>query len=121
MPVSKSRRVPAADAAQKSERSSRVLKATKAAPPTTTSPADAWVPPSDNVEQIRPPLRLLSKKQLLDRIDVSFPTIWRWMRAGTFPRARTIGDLKSVWLESEIEAWMAALPVRRLKDDGAAQ
>jgi predicted DNA-binding transcriptional regulator AlpA len=42
------------------------------------------------------------------------------MRAGKFPRARTVGDLKSVWLESEVEEWMSALPVRRLKDDSEA-
>jgi predicted DNA-binding transcriptional regulator AlpA len=39
------------------------------------------------------------------------------MLAGTFPRARAIGDLKSVWLESEVEAWINALPTRHLKDD----
>jgi predicted DNA-binding transcriptional regulator AlpA len=38
------------------------------------------------------------------------------MRAGTFPRSRVVGG-KSMWLLSEIEEWMAALPVRRLKGD----
>jgi hypothetical protein len=38
------------------------------------------------------------------------------MRAGTFPRSRVVGG-KSMWLSSEIEAWLAALPVRQLKGD----
>jgi predicted DNA-binding transcriptional regulator AlpA len=41
------------------------------------------------------------------------------MRKGKFPRARSIGG-KSVWIESEIEAWIATRPVRRLKGDGEA-
>jgi|SRR5580692_12461881 prophage regulatory protein len=105
------------------ERSRRALKTVKETSRTTTAPGLVWTPPAnppiddDDVETIRPPLRLLSKKQVLDRVGVSFPTIWRWMLAGTFPRARAIGDLKSVWLESEVEAWINALPTRHLKDD----
>jgi prophage regulatory protein len=96
------------------ERSRRALKTVKAAARTTTAPANVWTPP----ENIRPPSGLLDKKQVINRVGVSFPTIWKWMRAGKFPRARTVGDLKSVWLESEVEAWVAALPLSRLKDDG---
>ena len=105
------------------ERSRRALKTVKETSRTTTASGLVWTPPAnppiddDDVETIRPPLRLLSKKQVLDRVGVSFPTIWRWMLAGTFPRARAIGDLKSVWLESEAEAWINALPTRHLKDD----
>ena len=35
---------------------------------------------------------------------------------GKFPRARVVGG-QSMWLSTEIEAWLAALPVRRLKGD----
>ena len=31
-----------------------------------------------------PPLRLLSKAEVLAMVGVSFPTLWCWMRAGTF-------------------------------------
>jgi predicted DNA-binding transcriptional regulator AlpA len=119
MPVSKSERRRALQ-----ERSRRAMKAVKATARTTTAPLNVWLPPpatnhTDDVEKIRP-WCLLNKKQVIDRVGVSFPTIWKWMRAGKFPRARTVGDLKSVWLESEVEAWMSALPVRRLKDDSEA-
>ena len=61
-------------------------------------------------------IRLLDKAEVLAIANVSFPTVWAWMRAGTFPRSRVAGG-KSVWLSSEIEAWIAGLPVRRLKGD----
>jgi hypothetical protein len=38
------------------------------------------------------------------------------MRAGTFPRARVVGG-RSMWRSDEVDAWMAALPVRPLKGD----
>jgi predicted DNA-binding transcriptional regulator AlpA len=60
--------------------------------------------------------RLLSKREVLAIVGVSYPTVWAMMRAGTFPRARVVGG-KSMWLSSEIEAWLAALPVRQLKGD----
>jgi predicted DNA-binding transcriptional regulator AlpA len=64
-----------------------------------------------------PPTRLLSKRQVLDIANVSYPTLWVWMRQGSFPRSRAVGG-KSMWVSTEIEAWMAALPLCRLKGDG---
>jgi predicted DNA-binding transcriptional regulator AlpA len=66
-------------------------------------------------------LRLLTKPEvLLIAGGVSYPTLWSWMRAGTFPRSRVVGG-KSMWRSDEVQAWLDALPVRRLKgdDDGA--
>jgi prophage regulatory protein len=66
-------------------------------------------------------IRLLSKPEMLDRIGLSFPTVWNLMREGKFPRSVVLGN-KTAWVESEIEAWIAALPRRRLKgDDGLQQ
>lgn len=61
-------------------------------------------------------VRLLSKAEILVLTGLSFPTIWQWMRDGRFPRARVLGG-KSCWLSSEVDAWITALPVRRLKGD----
>jgi predicted DNA-binding transcriptional regulator AlpA len=61
-------------------------------------------------------VRLLDKYEVCSLANVTFPTIWAWQRAGTFPRSRIVGG-KSMWLSSEVEAWMAALPVRPLKGD----
>lgn len=59
---------------------------------------------------------LLTKRDVLAITSVTFPTIWMWMRAGKFPRARVVGG-RSMWLSTEIEAWLAQLPVRTLKGD----
>lgn len=64
-------------------------------------------------------VRLISKPEVLDKVGVTFPTIWKWMREGKFPRSRQLGG-KSCWIESEVEAWINALPTRRLKGDEAA-
>jgi predicted DNA-binding transcriptional regulator AlpA len=63
-----------------------------------------------------PPVRLLDKADILAITHVTFPTVWAWMRAGAFPRSRIVGG-KSMWLSSEIDAWLAELPVRQLKGD----
>jgi predicted DNA-binding transcriptional regulator AlpA len=67
-----------------------------------------------------PDTRLLSKSEVLAIANVTFPTIWSWMRAGNFPRSRIVGG-KSMWLSTEIDAWLAGLPVRPLKGDAAAE
>jgi predicted DNA-binding transcriptional regulator AlpA len=58
-----------------------------------------------------PPTKLIFKRQLLERVPLSFTTIWRLTREGKFPRARQIGQ-RSVWVESEVEAFLQALPLR---------
>jgi predicted DNA-binding transcriptional regulator AlpA len=75
---------------------------------------------SSELEARAPPLavRLLSKQEVLGITGVSFPTVWAWMRAGKFPRSRIVGG-KSMWHLSEIEVWLARLPVRPLKGDSA--
>ena len=61
--------------------------------------------------------RLVHKIELLERTGLSYPTLWKLMRKGQFPRSRVISTGKVVWMDSEIEAWFDALPVRRLKGD----
>jgi predicted DNA-binding transcriptional regulator AlpA len=64
--------------------------------------------------------RLLDKAELLRRVPWSFPTIWAWMRAGTFPRSRMFGQ-KSVWLESEINDFISSLPIAPIKEAGSEE
>jgi predicted DNA-binding transcriptional regulator AlpA len=64
-------------------------------------------------------VRLLSKLEILERTGVTYVTIWKMMRAGTFPRSRMLGG-KSCWIESEFNAWIATLPKTRLKGDTEA-
>lgn len=68
-----------------------------------------------------PPVRLLSKAEVLRITGVSFQSLWVWMRAGKFPRARIAGvggnSSRSVWRSDEVDEWLASLPVRRLRGD----
>jgi predicted DNA-binding transcriptional regulator AlpA len=54
---------------------------------------------------VTPKIRFIDRKEVLSRIPVSFPTLWSWMRAGTFPRSHAIGS-RSVWFEHEVENWI---------------
>lgn len=64
---------------------------------------------------VRPGVRLLSKGEMLDKVGVTYPTIWKLMRQGAFPRAVVIGGGKNAWLEHEVDEFIAKLPRRRLK------
>ena len=54
--------------------------------------------------QSQGPPRLLDKGQVCAICNVSFPTVWAWMRAGTFPRSRAVGG-KSMWLSRATHRW----------------
>jgi prophage regulatory protein len=75
--------------------------------------ADAFIEDQESVP------KLLTKRQVLARICLTYPTIWKWMQEGRFPRAREVGG-KSCWVESEINHWIETLPIRRLKSDKEA-
>jgi predicted DNA-binding transcriptional regulator AlpA len=67
-----------------------------------------------------PGTKLPSRDEVCAICNVSYPTIWVRMCKGQFPRPRVSGQ-KSFWLSTEVEAWLAALPRRRLKgDEGGA-
>jgi predicted DNA-binding transcriptional regulator AlpA len=59
---------------------------------------------------------LLQKRDVLAIANVTYPTVWSWMRQGKFPRSRVVGG-RSMWISTEIDVWLAALPVRHLKGD----
>jgi prophage regulatory protein len=64
---------------------------------------------------VQPDIRLLSKGEVLAKVGLSYVSIWKLIREGAFPRAVVIGGGKNAWLEHEVDAWIAALPRRRLK------
>jgi predicted DNA-binding transcriptional regulator AlpA len=61
-------------------------------------------------------VRLVLKPEVLDRVNVTYPTLWQWMREGKFPRSRKLGG-KVAWVEREINEWILARPLCRLKGD----
>ncbi len=62
------------------------------------------------------PDRLLTRRDLRQRIPVSDMTIWRWEEAGLFPRHLAIGG-RNFWRESEVLAWIERHAAER--DQGA--
>jgi prophage regulatory protein len=60
-------------------------------------------------------LVFLSKAQVLAKIPITAPTLWAWVRAGKFPRPRTLSQNKVVWVALEIDEWMQLRPLRNYK------
>ena len=74
----------------------------------------APLPPSRTVVRISRdvvPSKILRKPSVLDRTGWSAPTLWRRVKDGSFPPPRQIGPRAVGWLESEVEAAIAAFPV----------
>src|SRR5262249_56189339 len=61
-------------------------------------------------------MRLMSRRELLDLIPISYPKLWSMMRRGEFPRSLAIGG-KCVWREDEVHAWVDNLSKVKLKGD----
>jgi predicted DNA-binding transcriptional regulator AlpA len=64
------------------------------------------------------PAALLSRHEVVALSGFTYPWLWQMMRRGQFPRSRVVGG-KSMWLSTEVETWLAALPVRQLKGDSS--
>jgi predicted DNA-binding transcriptional regulator AlpA len=65
---------------------------------------------------VRPGARLLSRKDVMDKVNLTYPTIWKLMCEGAFPRSVVIGG-KVLWVEAEIDEYITRLPRRRLKGE----
>ncbi len=61
-------------------------------------------------------MRFLRIDEVIDKVGLSRPTIWRLERAGEFPRRRQLGRNSVGWVEDEIEQWMQSRVV--VADDG---
>ncbi|MCK1669248.1 MULTISPECIES: AlpA family phage regulatory protein [unclassified Bradyrhizobium] len=59
-------------------------------------------------------VRLVFKPEVLDRVGVSYPLLWDWMRTGRFPMSREVGG-KVAWIASEIDDWITGRPQRKYK------
>jgi predicted DNA-binding transcriptional regulator AlpA len=59
-------------------------------------------------------IRLLCKAEVVEKVGLSFPTLWSMMRKNRFPAARDLGG-RPAWIASEIDSWITALPLREYK------
>jgi prophage regulatory protein len=55
--------------------------------------------------------KVLKQPVVVERVGASPVTIWRWEKAGRFPKRRRLGPNSVGWLESEVEAWVSNLPL----------
>ena len=86
------------------------------------APQPAWLQPASlnqplAVETPPSPLpqgepRLLDRHETCALAGASYSALWAWMREGKFPRSRIVGG-RSMWLSTEIYAWMSALAADR--------
>jgi predicted DNA-binding transcriptional regulator AlpA len=51
--------------------------------------------------------QLASTKTQPGLLPVSQATIWRWVKAGKFPKPFTMGSRCTVWDAAEVDAWIA--------------
>lgn len=59
--------------------------------------------------------RLLRLRDVKTKTGLGSSTIYRYIQAGTFPAPVKIGGFTARWRESQVEAWIDALP--RLRPD----
>ncbi len=52
---------------------------------------------------------LIRQKQLLPLVGFSAPTLWRKVKAGSFPQPIKIGEKMTAWRMEEIRNWMNTL------------
>lgn len=67
--------------------------------------------------------KIIRRKSLSQRLDVSETTIWRWEKQGVLPPKRKLGPNVVGWLESEIDAWWSERTGQSADEasDGGAQ
>ena len=67
----------------------------------------------DHTTKPRPEVRLIRKQQLLKKVQLSDPTVWRMEREGRFPKRLQIGANSVAWIEAEVDEWIANLAATR--------
>lgn len=56
--------------------------------------------------------RLIRLPEVMERVGMKRSAIYQRMREGRFPRSRSLGSRCAVWMESEIEDWIANISAR---------
>lgn len=63
---------------------------------------------SVSVEGIKPQ-RLIRLAEVKQRVGLSRASIYKRMSEGKFPKSRSLGARCAVWIEAEIDEWIAAV------------
>jgi predicted DNA-binding transcriptional regulator AlpA len=73
------------------------------------------IPDSSDGDGDGDPPRLMFKPEVVRLVGHSFPTIWKWMRAGNFPLSFVVG-VKTAWRADEVNAWLSSRPRSKFKE-----
>lgn len=65
--------------------------------------------PAEIVPVSAQPHRLLRLPEVMERVGLRRSAIYQRMSEGRFPKCRTLGPKCSVWVEAEINDWIAAV------------
>jgi prophage regulatory protein len=57
---------------------------------------------------VEPKQGFIRQKGLLNLVGFSAPTLWRKVKAGTFPKPVKLGQNITAWRYEDVEAWMEA-------------
>lgn len=55
------------------------------------------------------PARLLRLPEVMSRVGLKRSAIYQRMSDGSFPKSRSLGPKCSVWVEAEIDGWIASI------------
>ncbi|MFZ5665723.1 MAG: AlpA family transcriptional regulator [Pseudomonadota bacterium] len=66
------------------------------------SPTGAFAP-------VPQPARLLRLPEVMARVGLKRSAIYQRMSEGRFPKSRSLGPKCAVWIEAEIDAWIAKI------------
>lgn len=59
--------------------------------------------------------RLISIAEVMSILDVSRPTLYRWIASGRFPKAIALGPQVRRWLRSDVEKWVGSKKVEGMQ------
>jgi len=60
----------------------------------------------------QPEIKLLRTKEVLSRTGLSRATLNRKVSAGDFPRPVSLGEASIAWRSTDVDDWIASLPIR---------
>lgn len=60
------------------------------------------------MKNYKTPTKFLTRKEILEITGKSNPTVWRWTKAGTFPKPYKLGERSVGWKDNEIQEWIAS-------------
>ena len=62
------------------------------------------------VEEENKKVKFLTRREVLEITGKSNPTLWRWTKAGTFPKPYKLGESSVGWKDNEIHEWIGTRP-----------